>query len=145
MSLQTVPEVRFALQRVHVNEQYPSKWTAIDAIDAVCAIPLDVFAKKPRLRNVCLMKIMEFRFHPKADDDVLEALERLRVVLEQALEQVPWVADEEFDFDFRAAVGNPDLVFDGRNTETSLLEAFQTAYASEEEEEDEYFREEWDE
>ncbi len=79
---------------------------------------------------------MELRLHKDADDDVLEALERLRVVLEQALDVLPWVEDEEFDVEFRAVVRNPDLVFDGRNTETTLCEAILGANSDDDESDD---------
>ena len=104
------------------NADFPDKWTAIDVVDAVCDLPLDLFARHPRLRRVCLTKILELRHHSEADDDVLEAFERLRVVLEEALDVQPWT-DDEFDAEFRACVRNPDLVIDTR--ETVLDEASQ--------------------
>jgi hypothetical protein len=128
-----IPEVRVALHYVKANEAFPCKWTAIDAFHAVCDIAPDVFAKHPRLRNVCFLKIMQLRRHKNADDDVLEALERLRTVLKESLHADAWVPDEEFDEEFRAGVQNPDLVFDGRDTDTELCEAIQERYCSSDE------------
>jgi hypothetical protein len=125
-----IPEVHVALHYVKANEEFPSKWSAVDAFHAVCEISPDVFAKHPRLRNVCFLKIMQLRRHKNADDDVLEALERLRTVLEDCLHEDSWVADDAFDEEFRAGVQNSDLVFDGRDTETELCEAIQERYCS---------------
>jgi hypothetical protein len=136
-----IEEVSFALQQCRINEQYPCKWTAIDCIDAVCAIPIRIFAQKPSFRIVCYMKILELRNHRLADEDVLEALERLRCVLQVALQSEEWVVDDDFDQEFRAGVQNPDLVFDGRDTETSLCEViYDTFVASSDDDSDVEFR-----
>jgi len=123
-----IAEVEFALKQCRVNEEYPCKWTAIDVIDAVCAVPLRIFATKPRLRMVAFMKLLQLRNHRLADEDILEALERLRSVLQDALQEEEWVVDDDFDEEFQTGVQNPDLVFDGRDTETSLCEVIYDAF-----------------
>lgn len=126
--------VQFALSKLLQNHAFPSKWTALDAMDAMCMIEPRVFAKHPRLRMVCLMKILQLRHDPRSDMDVLDRLERFRVVLHQCVHQDIWVADADFDDEFRTHVSNPDLVWDDRDT-VSLCDAIQTAYLSDSDEE----------
>jgi hypothetical protein len=113
MNEQPNAQVKFALVALRRNEEFPGKWTAIDACDAVSALHPSVFSSNPYLRSVSVEKLVQLR--TCRDTDVLESLERLRVTLEASLEE-PWRADEGFDATFRETVTNPDFIIDARDT-----------------------------
>ena len=103
-------DVSEATRAVEVNLSGATKDNFIAAVLEVARLPLTRFAHHPRLRNVCLAKIIVLRSHRMADEDVLDALELLRVVLWQSLDVDSWKKDER-DEDFRISVSCHTLVY----------------------------------
>lgn len=102
--------VKHARAAVSKNEETPNLETFISALMHVASLDACIFAKYPKLRSVCLAKILQFRNHAKATEDVKDALETLRISLWQSLECEPWTKDE-WDDAFQRAVSNHELVY----------------------------------
>lgn len=128
-SLTKMDEMTEAKQAVELNISSPSKDTCVAALLEVARLPFFRFAKHPKLRNTCLAKIITLRNHPVADEDVLDALELLRVTLWQSLDCDPWKEDER-DEAFRNSVSSHNLVYGLESVEFDA-EAVLAAYEEE--------------
>jgi hypothetical protein len=127
-------ETRAAYDAVIANTSSPSEDTFVAAILEVARLPLSRFARHPKLRNVCLAKILLCRNHPKANHNVCDALEILRVTLWQSLDHDDWVSDAQ-DPQFREAVSCHGLVYELEPAEFGAQSVLDE-YESDEESED---------